>query len=150
MWKNSPTLRRNVPPPFPCSNSKPCNQQHTRRYLCGPPFDCVKIRCQERLVKRSCHYGSNWSLLFSKTIIITVSNSVAKKRIVKTDNSYVNCGYSDNWNVWLCETIIIILLKSVVKKRLVKTEDSYVNCGYSDNWRVRFSGTAIVGCGGDP
>jgi hypothetical protein len=41
------------------------------------------------------------------------------------------------------------VLKPVAKKRLVKAEDFYVRCDYSDIWSVWFSGTVIVGCGGD-
>jgi phage anti-repressor protein len=76
--------------------------------------------------------------------------SVARKRLVKTENIYVCCGYSDTWRVWFSETVIITVLKSVTKKHLVKTEDFYVCCGYSDIWSVWFNGTVIVGCCGDP
>jgi hypothetical protein len=31
----------------------------------------------------------------------------------------------------------------------VKTENFYVSFGYSDIWSVLFTGTVIVGCGGD-
>jgi hypothetical protein len=55
-------------------------------------------------------------------------------------------GYSDIWSA----SVIIALLKSMATKRLLKIEDFYVCCGYSDIWSVWFSGTAIVGRGGDP
>jgi hypothetical protein len=49
------------------------------------------------------------------------------------------------------KTVVIITeLKSVTRKRLMKTEGFCVSCGYSNIWRVWFSGTVIVGCGGDP
>jgi hypothetical protein len=32
----------------------------------------------------------------------------------------------------------------------VKAEDFFVSCDYSDIWSVWFSGTVIIGCGGDP
>jgi hypothetical protein len=54
------------------------------------------------------------------------------------------------FGVRISETIIITVLKSVMRKRLVKTKDFCGSCGYSDIWRVWFSGTVIVGCGGDP
>jgi hypothetical protein len=47
-------------------------------------------------------------------------------------------------------SVIITVLKAVSRKCLVKTEDFYVDCGYSDIWSVWFSGTVVVGSGGDP
>jgi hypothetical protein len=32
----------------------------------------------------------------------------------------------------------------------VKAKDFHKDCVYSDVWSVWFSGTVIVGCGGDP
>jgi hypothetical protein len=52
--------------------------------------------------------------------------------------------------VWFSKTVIITVLKSVGGKRLLKTKDFCVSCDYSDNWSVWFTGTVIVGCGGDP
>jgi hypothetical protein len=63
--------------------------------------------------------------------MITVLKSFTRKRLSKTDDSYVCCGYSDIWRVWFSETVIITVLKAVTRKRLVKTEDFYVCCGYS-------------------
>jgi phage anti-repressor protein len=65
-----------------------------------------------------------------------VLKSVDKKRLVKTEDFYVNCDYNDNWSVWFTETFIITVLKPVAKKRLVKTKDLHVSCDYSDNWSV--------------
>jgi hypothetical protein len=48
------------------------------------------------------------------------------------------------------ETVLSTVLKSVTRKRLVKAKDFYVSCVYNDIWSVWFSGTVIVGCGGDP
>jgi hypothetical protein len=36
------------------------------------------------------------------------------------------------------------------REREREEKDLSVNCDYSDNWSVWFSGTVIVGCGGDP
>jgi hypothetical protein len=36
-----------------------------------------------------------------------VLKSVARKRLVKTKDFYVNCDYNDNWNVWLSGTVIV-------------------------------------------
>jgi hypothetical protein len=79
-----------------------------------------------------------------ESVIISVLKSVAKKRLVKTEDFYVCCGYSDNWRLWFRESAIITVLKSVTRKRLVKTEDFYVSCGYSDIWSVGFSVTILL------
>jgi hypothetical protein len=33
--------------------------------------------------------------------------SVARKRLVKTEDFYVSCDHTDNWSVWYRETVII-------------------------------------------
>jgi phage anti-repressor protein len=54
-----------------------------------------------------CDYSDNWSVWFSEIVIITVLKSVAKKRLVKTEDFYVRCDYSDNWSVWFSGTVIV-------------------------------------------
>jgi hypothetical protein len=44
---------------------------------------------------------------FSETVIITVLKPVAKKRLVKTKDIYVDCDYNDNWNVWFGGTVVV-------------------------------------------
>jgi hypothetical protein len=53
---------------------------------------------------------------------VHVLKSVAKKRLLMTEDFYVCCGYSDIFRVWLSESVIITVLKSVTRKRLVQTE----------------------------
>jgi hypothetical protein len=36
-----------------------------------------------------------------------VLESVAKKRLVKTEIFHVRCGYSDIWNVWFSGTVTV-------------------------------------------
>jgi hypothetical protein len=43
---------------------------------------------------------------FSETVIITVLKPIAKKCLVKTEDSYVSRDYSDNWSVWFSGTVI--------------------------------------------
>jgi hypothetical protein len=38
------------------------------------------------------------------TLIIAVLKSVARKRLVKTEDFYVSCDYNGNWSVWFSGT----------------------------------------------
>jgi hypothetical protein len=51
--------------------------------------------------------GISGCVWFSETLIINVLKSVAKKRLVKTEDFYVSCDYNDNWSVWFTRTVII-------------------------------------------
>jgi hypothetical protein len=44
-------------------------------------------------------FDSYLKIYFSETVIITVLKSVARKRVVKTKDFYVNCVYCDIWSV---------------------------------------------------
>jgi hypothetical protein len=55
------------------------------------------VKTEDFYVSRG--YSANWSVWLSKTVIITVLKSVAKKRQVKKQDLYVSCDYSDDWSV---------------------------------------------------
>jgi hypothetical protein len=52
-----------------------------------------------------CGFSDFWRMWFSESVIITVLKSIAKKRLVKTEDFYVSCRYSDIWSVGFSGTI---------------------------------------------